>query len=181
MRPVWWAACGVLIIVVLAAVLFPVFVHRSHPTLQGRCVSNLAAMGHATEMYMRSHGRHYPPAERWTGALRSVLTRPGESPASSDKSFICPSAAEESLPTYAMNSRLGGLPERDTDDSPDTVLYFESIPGRNLHGGPELFPPEPRHEDGYAICFVDGYVEFVSKSDIGELIWDPKPRNASTP
>ncbi len=78
-----------------------------------------------------------------------------------------------------MNSRLGGLSERDVADSPDTVLYFESIPGRNLHGGPELLPAEPRHEQGYLIAFVDGHVEFVPKSEIGKLKWVPKPAGSS--
>lgn len=170
---------GIPVLIVAALILFPVFVHRSNPTLSGRCGSNLKRLVMATEWYMQKHNRHFPPTANWNEALGDALTRTEGSSASPDSSFMCPSAAEDTLPTYAMNSRLDGLSERDVVYPAYTVLYFESVAGRNLHGGPELFPPEPRHEIGYAVCFVNGRVEFVPKSEMGGLIWDPKRRPAT--
>ncbi|MBP6963936.1 MAG: hypothetical protein KBC96_05970 [Armatimonadetes bacterium] len=186
MRNVLWAVCGVIIVLVLAAVLFPFSVHDGgRPSLSTQCMRNLSKLGMATEMYMSEHDYRFPPVKTWNDALKEPLTRISRSPSDTDKLFICPSEVNDrSAPSYAVNARLDGLSERDVADPTYTVRYFESMPGRNLHGGPELFPPEPRHEMGYAVCYADGHVGFVPKSEIGKLKWEPqsaKPRSTERP
>ncbi len=143
---------------------------------------HLNKLGMATEMYMSQHDYRFPPVGHWNDALKVPLTRITGSPRDTDEMFICPAeASDPSQPCYAVNERLDGLSERDVTNPTEVVRYFESIPGRNLHGGPDLFPPEPRHQDGYAILFVDGHVKFVQKSEIGKLVWEPKPAKSLDP
>lgn len=180
MKNALWALLGVFIVVVLAAILFPMFVHEGVPALSTQCMRNLNRLGMATEMYMSQHDYRFPPVRNWNDTLKEPLTQITGSPRDTDKMFICPAeASDPSLPCYAVNERLDGLSERDVTNPTEVVRYFESIPGRNLHGGPELLPSEPRHEMGYAVCYVDGHVGFVRKSEIGKLNWDPAKRPSS--
>lgn len=180
MKKVLWVAGGTLVaVIVVAAILFPFSVHEGgRSSLADRCMWNLNMLGMATELYMSEHDYRFPPVTTWNDALKAPLARITRVPRDTDKLFVCPSEADQSQPSYAVNKHLDGLSERDIAHPTEVVRYFESIPGRNLHGGPELFPPEPRHEMGYAICFVDGHVGFVPKSEIGKLIWDPTSVNS---
>lgn len=175
MKNALWAACGILIVLLVAAILYPVFVHETVPALSTRCMRNLNKLGMASEMYMSEHDHRFPPVKTWNDALKAPLARINSPSKSIDELLRCPSERDDSQPSYAVNARLDGLSAKDIADPTVVVRYFESIPGRNLYGGPELFSPEPRHQDGYAILFVDGHVEFVPKSEIGRLRWDPKP------
>jgi hypothetical protein len=178
MKRIWLACCAILIL--LAVVLFPVFVHESVPSTFTQCMTNLHKLATATQTYMAEHHDRFPPVEKWNDVLREPLSQLVSSSEGIDKIFICPSASDKSQPTYAMNSRLDGISGRDVADAAHTVLYFESIPGRNLAGGPELLPPKPRHEKGYVVVFVGMRVEYHSKSSVQKLIWNPARRPPAT-
>jgi prepilin-type processing-associated H-X9-DG protein len=55
------------------------------------------------------------------------------------------------------------------------VLFFESKPGWNQSGGPEMATTENRHKDGCNVAFCDGHVEFVRAEDINSLKWTAGP------
>jgi prepilin-type processing-associated H-X9-DG protein len=54
---------------------------------------------------------------------------------------------------------------------PDTVLLFETNPGWNQSGGPELLKTDNHCDKGCHILFIDGHVEFVRIEDINKLRW----------
>jgi hypothetical protein len=121
----------------------------------------MTKMASAMSAYLDDwHGR-FPPPERWNEVVVSRYCR------TPDWCAACGG------PSYAMNARLKGLSIKDVKDPANTVLLFESIEGKDLSGGPELFPNPPRHLGGHAVAFVDGRVLWVRGKDAGKLNWDP--------
>ncbi len=78
------------------------------------------------------------------------------------------------MPTYAMNSRLEGLRWGDVADPQNIVMLFESTPGKNLSGGPEMMPSPRRHLSTEIIGFADGHAMSVNDHVRKRLNWDPK-------
>ena len=94
--------------------------------------------------------------------------------------FVCPySDTKEGQSSYALNKNLAGFKISDDlkfegiPDPEDVVLLFETKPGWNQVGGPELLTVDNHEGDGCIICFVDGHAEFVSAEDIDTLHWKP--------
>ncbi len=67
---------------------------------------------------------------------------------------------------YAMNSNCGeGSPD-------DTVFLFESKPGWNQHGGPELFTFDNHEPKGGCVLLNDGTVKFIrTEEELHALRW----------
>jgi len=57
------------------------------------------------------------------------------------------------------------------DAPPDMVLLFETHPGWNQSGGPEILTTENHQDDGCNILFADGHVRFVRTRDLNDLKW----------
>ena len=85
------------------------------------------------------------------------------------KIFRCP-LAKKGLCDYAMNPHASPRRARDRK-SREVVLLFESKPGWNQFGGPELLTTENHRGEGCNILFVDLHVEFVKAKDLGRLKW----------
>lgn len=135
---------------------------------QRQCLNNMRSLVMAARMYSDDYFGKFPPLDSWNEALRPYLK--------GDKSFVCPKAGRDSPPTYAMNRALDGLAEKAVAMPDKTVLFFESIPGENLSGGPELMPPTPRHMSPfgyYIVCFTDGGVRAIVDSRVLNLNWKP--------
>ena len=94
----------------------------------------------AMQSYAKSHEGRLPEAATWFDSLRQV------NPALSDDEFRHPQDRGMSV---AYNAALAG--RRLTEVSPDAVLFFEGMGGRNLAGGPELLPPTPLRSTVYIV------------------------------
>jgi hypothetical protein len=67
---------------------------------------------------------------------------------------------------YAMNSNC-----RD-DSPPDVVFLFESKPGWNQHGGPELFTFDNHDPKGGLVLFNNGTIKFIRTEErLKRLRW----------
>jgi hypothetical protein len=79
-------------------------------------------------------------------------------------------ASEQSVTSpqsdYAMNPNCG-------PNSPaDTVLLFETKPGWNQHGGPELFTFDNHEPKGGCVLLNDGSVKFIrTEEELKQLRW----------
>jgi hypothetical protein len=146
-----------------AWVFLPCFVtpeHQSHPGL--RCMANLKQLGLAFAMYADDNHNQLPPPSRWNQAVFKYC--------GTWKVYKCPSAGSGNT-SYALN-RL--LRHYDTDKmSSERVFLFDSVSGENLCGGPELFPPEPRHNGTNIVLFADQHVRAIEPSDTQSLNWTP--------
>lgn len=150
-----------------------------HEPCQSPCHDNLKQLGMAMLQYAQNHDGHMPPAYRWNEALSPYIHKPLFARIS--KTFICPAAGDRKNPSYAMNRRLDRISFTDIESPTDTVLLFDSVPGKNQAGGPELLPNPSRHNGCYDICFADGHVKTMLKKNVLQLIWDPRKKAASQP
>lgn len=124
------------------------------------CRSNMKQLGLAFQQYAYDHKGMYPPPNKWIDELYPYVK--------SRYVFRCLSA-DTNKPTYAMNIRLRGQREKDIKNPHSTVVLFDSVPGDNLTGGPELLPTEARHKK-YNILFADGQVRGYDTQDIRKLM-----------
>ncbi len=69
---------------------------------------------------------------------------------------------------YAMNPYVEGVSANE-----DTVLLFETRPGWNQTGGPEILTMASHGGGGCNVLFKAGNVEFVKTEDLGKLRWKP--------
>lgn len=129
------------------------------------CKSSLQEVVICMSRYIHDSHGSFPPLENWTDEVISKHMSKGWN----DWCVAVPG----DTPTYALNAKLKGLMKKDVKDPSTTVMLFESVPGNNLSGGPELFPNPPRHPDGHAIAFVDGHIVRIKPQDISKLNWDP--------
>ena len=85
----------------------------------------------------------------------------------SKKEFTCPGAPQGPC-NYAMNKNVEKLGMR---APPDMVVLFETHPGWNQSGGPEILSTENHNGDGCNVLFVDSHVQFVRTRDLKDLKW----------
>ncbi len=102
--------------------------------------------------YLQDYDEKYPLAGNWND-LVGKYTSPAV--------LFCP-AASPAVPDYAFNKQLAGVPLKSlTEDHFWVVGIYESLPGPNQAGGPELLPRPGRHKGGNIIGFADGKYEHI--------------------
>jgi len=127
------------------------------------CQSNLRNCGLAIKDYSEKNQGRLPLYSNWCDVFFDELFV-------SPKSFICPGAKNKSY-SYALNKNVVGL-----DKIPDDiVILFDSKPGWNQIGGPELLAPENHGGKGCNILFGNFEVKFIEKEKFGELKWNIEP------
>lgn len=127
------------------------------------CAANLGALARALRIYANDHDDEFPTAGQWCDLL--LQHEPSHV---TEELFVCPTA-EPGRSHYAINPNA-----TDSASPPDMVLLFETGPGWNQFGGPELLAPENHQGKGCHILFVDGHVEFVKTGRFDELRWERK-------
>ncbi len=147
-----------------AAILFPVLGRAKHEAKQDACLNNVKRLSTAMLMYCADWEERYPFADNWNEALEPYVRNP--------RVFVCPSE-DSAEPSYAMNVELSGQSEAVADPPFETVVLFESVPGKNQAGGEELLPAPPRHMGWHTVGFADGHVTTVEESEVGSLAWRP--------
>jgi len=166
---------AILIVPIFAAILFPVFVRArvtAHKTL---CLSNARQLCTAMQLYASDHDGKYPEAAKWNDALLRYCPK-----ASRVDVLVCP-AAKDRNPSYAMNAQLSGFPKSEVKMRASTIMIFDSIPGRNQAGGPELLPSPPRHGRSHVVGFTDGRAKAVPAFQVDSLNWDPRSTTPPEP
>jgi len=134
--------------------------------LRVACAFNLRELRGGLRGYL-DEKKSYPPAIEWYDATVHRYQAKGYTTniARLDKAKSCPGASHGQY-HYAMN------PECDPNSPPDTVLLFEARPGRNQHGGPELFTFDNHDPKGGCVLLNDGTVKFIrTKDELQQLRW----------
>jgi len=162
-----FAIAGIAVSAVYMLVILPLIMTVMLPALSRTktiaqrvvCATNLKGLGPAMFVYASDYDDKLPTADKWCDLLTShVDVNP--------VSFRCASTPEGSF-SYALNENLAGRSMKDM--SPNVVMLFEADAGPNAVGGPEMLVSD-RHE-GCNILFMDGHVEFIKESRIGNLKW----------
>ncbi|MCD6362117.1 MAG: DUF1559 domain-containing protein [Armatimonadetes bacterium] len=156
-------AVGLATMMVMAAIMFPAFVRAREKARQASCISNLKQLDLAMLMYAQDYDEVLPLAHSWCDATLAY-TR--------DRSvYVCPNEPR-AQGTYALNDGVAGWNLSAIVSPAETVGIFESRPGWNLCGGPQLI--ECRHNEGANVGFVNGYVKWVNGGSVSSLTWVPE-------
>lgn len=147
-----------------------------HPSRS--CLSNVKMLNTSLLIYAQDYDDHYLPVQAWNDAIwpytKNTLL------------LSCPEESdEEKRPTYALNSRLRDTILNTVQAPEQTVTFFDSVPGNNLHGGMELLPNPSRHDKVQMIGFLDGHAKAIPTDRITGLLWTPqikkKPEDSHLP
>ena len=120
------------------------------------CGTNMSALGKAMLIYANDYDEKYPDTSQWCDLLIEHADVP-------KLIFRCKGAPEGPC-NYAIN------PNAKPSSHPYMVLLFETYPGWNQAGGPEILTTE-NHYEGCNVLFVDSHVEFVRTEDLDDLKW----------
>ena len=143
----------------MMGIMMPAINRAKGHAQQSLCTAHLRQIGVLMIMYTEENDQ-YPAADRWCDLLLEYaeITK---------NSFRCPSAPEGPC-NYAMNKNieeLGAAPPS------DMVLLFETHPGWNQAGGPEILTTENHNGRGCNVLFADGHVQFVKTENLDDLKW----------
>lgn len=166
-----WGFLGVwLMMAFVLAVIIPVFANRPYHAdyaRRTRCATSMRRLGLAMFEYAQDCGNKLPPAD-WNSALSDYIK--------SNAVLRCPEEEDQTQPSYAMNVKTLGLNAKQAKRVEELVLLFESVPGKNLAGGPALLPHKPRHSRGENYAFADGHVKYYARDEGVKLRWDSKEK-----
>lgn len=138
----------------LAVILWPCGCSRARAR-RARCLSNIKQISIGILMYQDDYKDCYPDFKNWNEAVYPYTK--------SDRLLICPVTQREKsvkVPTYAINVNLRDKKGSDIPKPGETLLIFDSVPGRNMAGDARLLPAEPRHNGGSNIGFADGHAKW---------------------
>jgi len=151
----------VTLVLLMLAILMPALSKVRPMAMRVQCAENLNDIDAAMMLYVYNNDGKLPDASSWSDQIESNTDI-------ANGNFICPSSDVDDC-SYAMNVNAAG---KALDSLPaDMVLVFESTPGCNQAGGPELLNPQ-NHSVGCNIMFCDGTVEFVKAENFHWLVWD---------
>ena len=166
-----------LVLLMPMAILLPALGRARSMAQRAACMSNLKQLGISTMMYAQNNKGQYPTADKWCDLLEPYYKN-------NSNVLICP-ATKKSMCGYAKTIDPNAKNQCSYAINPNakldcrfpakTVLLFESNPGWNQSGGPELSTTPNHGGKGCNVLFCDGHVEFVRAEDINNLQWTAEP------
>jgi len=139
------------LLIVVTKIVFPEFQKSCH---QMWCMENMSLLRYPLVQYAQDNAGQYPVNIGWCDFALSQDT--------GIETLKC-KVAKEGPSTYAMNRYVT---DKEAKLPGDMVLLFESKPGWNQVGGPEMLNTENHQGEGCTILFVDGHVEFVKTEEL---------------
>jgi hypothetical protein len=149
-----------IVMALLMAILMPALNAAKERAQQAICAASLHQLTLAMRMYSDDCDSQYPTPAKWCDLLI-------ENQYLDAKQLRCP-AAPEGRCNYAINSNIEQLGPA---APADMVLLFETRPGWNQSGGPEILTTENHEGDGCNVAFVNAHVRFVDEHELKDLRW----------
>lgn len=148
------------VVAIFMAILMPALARTRQIAFRMVCGTNMSGLGKAMLIYANDYDS-FPTASKWCDLLMKYTEMPPEG-------FRCQGAFEGPC-NYAMNKNLENF---DTGNAPsDMVALFETHPGWNQSGEPEILSTENHQREGCNVLYVNGHVEFVKTRDLDKLKW----------
>ena len=177
--------CLTALLIVLVAILQPVFWSAREKARQSSCINNVKQIDLALLMYAQDWNETFPPAAKWTALSEKYVPKNDSS-----NPWHCPGTS--SPYSYALNKPVGGLAMTDADALANTIALFEmEADNKNAVGDKRNNSAVNRHNGGSTYGFLDGHVAWRNEYSIKELQWEParlteddkfiKPRNFLPP
>jgi len=156
------SAFFMLMLPLMLGILMPALARVRQLSHRMVCGTNMSGLGKAMLIYANDYDDKFPITSEWCDLLIDYAEV-------TPQSFCCKGASEGPC-NYAMNINIQKLGTR---APPDMVLLFETHPGWNQSGGPEILTTDNHQGDGCNVLFVDTHVEFVQTRDLEHLRWKP--------
>jgi prepilin-type processing-associated H-X9-DG protein len=161
------AIAGIVLPVVLVPVaaclmgmMMPALARVRQIAFRVQCGTNMSSLGRAMLIYTNDQDS-FPTTSKWCDLL---IEHSDVNPAM----FRC-KGAHEGPCNYAINKNLENFVGESTP--PDMVVLFETHPGWNQVGGPEMLTTDNHQGEGCNVLFVDNSVRFIKTRDIDKLKW----------
>ncbi len=154
---------GLFVLPLMLGIMMPALARTRHIAFRMVCTTNMSGLGKAMLIYSNDYDDKFPTPSKWCDLLI-------EHAEVSPLTFRCKGAPEGPC-NYAMNKNIEKLDAERVP--PDMVLLFETHPGWNQSGGPEILTTENHQGDGCNVLFIDSHVEFVKTKDLDDLKWKP--------
>ncbi|MHB0998317.1 MAG: DUF4190 domain-containing protein [Armatimonadota bacterium] len=172
------AAAGIITSILLMSIMavncIPMFARSQEETNLTYCLTNMKKINMAMLAYSADYNDHFLLSNRWNDVITDYNI--------TQSNLHCPSEKTPG-PSYAMNRLLSGASvENIVSPPPDEIVQYDvpsvydSMPGVNHAGGPELLPSPPRHSESRSVFgFADGHCLPLSQEDRYRLRlrWDP--------
>jgi prepilin-type processing-associated H-X9-DG protein len=144
----------------MMAIMVPALARTRQIAIRMVCGTNMHNLGRAMLIYANDHDG-FPTTSKWCDLLIEH--------AEVDPSLFRCKGAFEGPCNYAMNTNLENFDMANAP--PDMVFLFETKPGWNQAGGPEMLTTDNHQGEGCNILFADNHVEFVKTRDLDKLKW----------
>jgi hypothetical protein len=158
------AIAGICVPIVLLpfgmGMLMPALARVRQVAFRMTCGSNLHSLGIAMRAYAADNNGQFPTSSQWCDLLLRTMNVTPEM-------FRCKGGGGERC-NYALNENIDGL---GFNAPGDMVLLFESRPGWNRAGGPEILTTDYHQQEGCNVVFVDGTTMFIRGPGLAELRW----------
>lgn len=153
-------AASVPIVALLLAIMMPALARVRAQAQRVVCATNMSGLSKAMYIYACDYNDMFPTPSQWCDLLieHAEVVK---------QEFRCP-ATQDGPCNYAMNKNIERL---GVNAPPNMVLLFETSPGWNQSGGPEILSTENHHGKGCNVLFNDLHVRFVKTEDLNNLKW----------
>ena len=141
MKKVLWCVIGLVALLVVAALLSPVFAREREKARYQLCYSNLRQIAICSRVYSEDWDGRLPDATRWQDQLLPYVENPAY--------YDCPSAEPSAHGGYAMNPRLSCAQAGDYPNARDLIVFYDAD---------EAGHPVARHAGRMQCVFLDGHV-----------------------
>ena len=130
-----------------------------------QCMTCISRLGRAVLDYAEANDGKLPATEKWCDIILEQVK-------ADESLFKCPTAKAGRC-NYSLNKFAA---EAGSDLPADIVLLFESGPGWNQVGGPELLttPHSVRNRKGCNVIFANGRGHFFFEERLDTLKWKPE-------
>lgn len=156
------AVSAFFIIPMMIGIMVPALVRTQQIAHRMVCGTHLSELGKVMLLYAGDYDEKLPTPSKWCDLLVDYADI-------NPQTFRCKGAPEGPC-NYAMNENV---PELGASAPPDMVLLFETHPGWNQVGGPEILTTDYHQSEGCNVLFIDLHVEFVRVQGLKDLRWKP--------
>ncbi len=158
-----FAVIGIIISILVFFIYLPVVRKIRSDGFRMVCGENLSGLRKAMLIYTEEHNGTLPTSSKWCDLLV-------EHTEVSPSMFRCKKARKGPC-NYAINKNILNLSKIDPYNM---VLLYETHPGWNLSGGPEILTTDNHEGEGCNVLFVDMHIQFVKTEYLKDLNWEPK-------
>ncbi len=170
---------GLGVLVMPAAILFPVFARAREKAQQSNCLSNVKQLALAQMMYAMDYDEVMVPASAWPTNLQPYVknTHVFACPADRRKEKHRAGEGPDSLPlSYTMSEAMGGIPVSDVAAPAETAMLYD---GTQVSGDRQA--ADYRHRKNLSVGFCDGHAKLLSRESFESVQLTPAGSTGNAP